>query len=1184
MINRNSHLIKLSMSTSSMILMVIFMGALFVWVAGSAPTTQTAAPLTQEEENQLDENCTVAILNRTARVQPDGNWRINNVPANFGQARARATCIKDGVTTSGQSDLFPLIANRTAGFGQINFADVVPVPASLTVTADTTTLTAEGATAQLMVTATYADDSTADVTASTAGATYSSSNRGVATVNEEGLVTALSSGSLFISVLNDGTLGMIRLQVTLSGDSDDDGIPNDQELANGLDPNNPVDALEDPDRDGLTNLEELIEHATDIRKADTDEDEIEDGEEVVAGEDGYITNPLLADTDNDGLPDGLETMLGTNPIDSNDPADLSQFLASIEVTPEAFVLTVNTFDPEASHQLEVTGHLINGMTIDLTSTTIGTNYSSNDLTICNFGVPDGRVFAGSNGTCTITVSNSGFTAEAAGQVETFDPIPLAFQDIPGYAYNVDVSGDLAYVAAGGAGLHVVNVSNRTAPTIIATLDTSDARDVKVVGNLAYVADGGTGLHLIDISTPTAPTLISTVDTTDARDVVIYGNRAYVADNAAGLRIIDVSNMAAPTIIGTVDTPAQGVDVNPDTQIAVVTDGTSGIRVINIANETNPAIIGNLSTGDARDVAIDGDIAFIADYSTNSLTSVDISTPATPVRLDTTPVVNGGRLLDVELLNDFAFGADYYFVNDVPIVYVGDPQNLSPRALLPFRAWRDDNGTGIAVDEKYVYLTAARGSSTRLYIGQYRGPRDSSMSINPNALDFGDVLLGQTNTLQVTVSNGGLGTLSITKLHLNGSDFAVGRTGFNVLAGQDAQIPVTFTPSRTAPVTGTLTIASSDPNQPLVTVSLQGERLTLPDIAISPNNFALTLTSGQSATETLTIENAIEASIPLTFSLTVNNGNQQLALSPAGGTGEVELSFDPAAYQSPQNEGQGRAGGTKKTVKPFTVSKLLTASALDVLIAAADDQATVMAAELLQQPQIAKVDWYDTSVSTPTLDELSAYDVVLTWTNYAHAAPTALGNVLADYIDGGGKVIFGVFSFYSTSELSGRIVDYLPLLSADLGNHYSAGSLEIVEPPHLIMRNVTTATDQYRDYTILAPEAELIARWDDGENFVAIKGNMIAINSYIGDYLLWEGDIPLIVYNSILYAVRGPVPLISITPTSGEVAPGGNAAININVDSTWLDIGTHEANLIIRSNDPDEAELIVPLTVTVVQGP
>lgn len=46
---------------------------------------------------QLNENCTVSILNRTAQARPDGTWIATNVPANFGQVRARATCVENGI-------------------------------------------------------------------------------------------------------------------------------------------------------------------------------------------------------------------------------------------------------------------------------------------------------------------------------------------------------------------------------------------------------------------------------------------------------------------------------------------------------------------------------------------------------------------------------------------------------------------------------------------------------------------------------------------------------------------------------------------------------------------------------------------------------------------------------------------------------------------------------------------------------------------------------------------------------------------------------------------------------------------------------------------------------------------------------------------------------------------------------
>ena len=60
---------------------------------------------------QLNQNCTVSVLNRTVPVNADGTWVLPNVPANFGQVKARATCIQGGVTVFGESAFFNVPAN-----------------------------------------------------------------------------------------------------------------------------------------------------------------------------------------------------------------------------------------------------------------------------------------------------------------------------------------------------------------------------------------------------------------------------------------------------------------------------------------------------------------------------------------------------------------------------------------------------------------------------------------------------------------------------------------------------------------------------------------------------------------------------------------------------------------------------------------------------------------------------------------------------------------------------------------------------------------------------------------------------------------------------------------------------------------------------------------------------------------
>jgi hypothetical protein len=578
---------------------------------------------------QLNENCTVSILNRTAQVKPDGTWIAINVPANFGQVRARATCVENGITRSGQSQLFTVPPNGSVTVPAIVLDALVnPVPASIRISAPATSLTAAGDTIPLTVIATYPNGSEEDVTLGNTSTSYTNSNTRVATVSADGLVTAISSGTVIISALNEGALGLIQIRVTLSGgDADGDGIPDDIETANGLNPNDPTDGFADPDGDGLTNKQELVDFGTRIDLADTDGDSISDGEEVKAGTDGFITNPLLRDTDGDGVDDNVEIASGSDPTNPNSRPGVT----SLTVSPENFVLTVNSLIGEASRQLTVTGRRADGGAVDLTNDP-GTNYASSDLNVCNFGAERGRVFAGSNGTCTITVTNNGQSGQATVTVQTFAPTAVSFIALPGVTNNVDVSGGYAYVATGAAGLQVVDVRDPQALAIVGAKDTpGNANDVVVVGNLAYVADGSAGLQIIDVTDPRNPVQRGSLDTPgDAQDVVVKNARAFVADGVSGLQIIDISNPQTPTLLGTVDTPgsASGVDVDPQRNLVVVADGATGIRVIDITDVAHPTIVGNIDTGTATDVAVRDGFAFVADGE-SSFTVVDLSDPRNP---------------------------------------------------------------------------------------------------------------------------------------------------------------------------------------------------------------------------------------------------------------------------------------------------------------------------------------------------------------------------------------------------------------------------------------------------------------------------------------------------------------------------------------------------------------------------
>jgi hypothetical protein len=264
----------------------------------------------------LNEHCTVSVLNRNVQVKPDGTWVLPNIPANFGRVRARATCVENGQTRSGESSFFTIPANGSIDVPPIPLGQTTEIPTTLTVTSNRALLSTPGAKAQLTVTGTFSSSNPRALTAATTGTSYNISNPEIATVSSEGVVTAMKSGTVFIQAINEGTSGLISIKVSFSNgiDSDNDGIPDDEEILLGLNPNDPIDASLDLDADGLINLGEYGV-GTNIRNRDTDGDGLLDGEEV-RGTRGVSTNPLFPDTDGDGIKDLTEFNTGSNPTDS----------------------------------------------------------------------------------------------------------------------------------------------------------------------------------------------------------------------------------------------------------------------------------------------------------------------------------------------------------------------------------------------------------------------------------------------------------------------------------------------------------------------------------------------------------------------------------------------------------------------------------------------------------------------------------------------------------------------------------------------------------------------------------------------------------------------------------------------------------------------------------------------------
>jgi hypothetical protein len=204
--------------------------------------------------------------------------------------------------------------------------------------------------------------------------------------------------------------------------------------------------------------------------------------------------------------------------------------------------------------------------------------------------------------------------------------------------------------------------------------------------------------------------------------------------------------------------------------------------------------------------------------------------------------------------------------------------------------------------------------------------------------------------------------------------------------------------------------------------------------------------------------------------------------------------------------------------------------ISVAIVTADDP-TYMAdvqASLVNTAAFSAVDLIDVQFSTPSLAQLTPYKALLVYSDSPFGDPFALGNVVADYFDAGGRVVLAPGANCNGFSLQGRFFNdgYMVLGYGDLDSFPPDTLGTIFEPASPLVTGVSvfSADMAIRCLGSPTPGSVTVAAWNDGQPLIVrgmVQGrNRVDLNLFpVSDnaaFGSWIGDGAEIMRNALLF--------------------------------------------------------------------
>jgi subtilisin family serine protease len=452
-----------------------------------------------------------------------------------------------------------------------------------------------------------------------------------------------------------------------------------------------------------------------------------------------------------------------------------------------------------------------------------------------------------------------------------------------------------------------------------------------------------------------------------------------------------------------------------------------------------------------------------------------------------------------------------------------------------------------------------------------------IAVGDTLLDFGPVLVGNAAERTIVVANYGAAVLSVSAFTVDNPVFTSSPSSFSLAVNEERVFTVVFEPVASGLIEGTLTIASNDPDQPVVGVAVRGQALMPPAISVIPDSLNASLMRGDSLVRIVEIRNDGVADL-------------EWSIYPLDGGDVGSFTLPPA--QEPDGKPSPDEGIVMERAEGVRVES-------GELTAALADLAGVRVLYDYAHSQYSDTYWWSTLIAdlkargaTVEMNRVPITPAVLAgcnvyWITDVQAPFTASEIVaLRDWVEaGGGLLLEGDQSADAWNAV---------LAGMGAGIEYSsiAGTKGVTTQirPHVTTLGVSSVLlyNNVGHLSSVSYPARLLlndmAGLANAAHSVAGKGRIVAFadEPFENDYIVQQDN--RVFGNQIMDWLVHGANWLNTMPLQGTVPGGDTAAVAVTIDPRGLYGGGYDARLHITSNVPSTPEVTVPVHASVTGIP